>query len=307
MNEADRVPEPARVAIAKVDDVDDLERVRLGLREALRLLGERVVIPRGGVVLVKVNLCALCGPETGVSVDPRLARLLSEWLVEAHDVREVIVGEADATYLDADEAFHVLGWHDVFRGVPRVRLINLSRDERVSVDLSGLYFQELKMPRSLMEADYLISFAKLKTHSVEGMTCVMKNQFGALPEANKLAYHAHLPEAICDAAAVRMPDLCLVDGMIAQEGDGPVYGVPRLMGIIVAGTDAIATDQVCARVIGRTPRRVPHLRLAEDRHLGCSSWEVCGVPIADVARRVDGPNPWQPRWHTLRGRLAGAR
>ena len=69
-----------------------------------------------------------------------------------------------------------------------------------------------------MEADYLISFAKLKTHSMQVISGIMKNQFGALPEKLKVVYHPHLAEVICDLVRVRPPDFCLVDGLDRSRG-----------------------------------------------------------------------------------------
>ena len=41
----------------------------------------------------------------------------------------------------------------------------------------------------LQKADAVIDFAKLKTHGMAGMTCAVKNFFGAIPGTRKPEFH----------------------------------------------------------------------------------------------------------------------
>jgi uncharacterized protein (DUF362 family) len=95
---------------------------------------------------------------------------------------------------------------------------------------------------------------------------------------------------------VRPPDFCLVDGLIAQEGPGPVSGLPRLMRLVIGGTDAVATDHVCARLMGIEPRHVPHLKLAAKQNLGTSSYTVLGCRVEDVFENFDFIPQWRQAW-----------
>lgn len=290
----------AQVGIVRAQNIDDDALVRTKMYDLLDLLQDSIQIPAEARVVIKVNLCLLLDCETGATVDPRLVRFLSEWLLERWSIREIIIAESDATALDADRAFYGLGWDRILVEVPKTRYLNLSNDERVKVKLDGLFFKELEMPRTFMVSDYLISFAKLKTHSMQVISGVMKNQFGALPEKLKVVYHPHLAEVICDLTHVRPPDLCLVDGLIAHEGPGPVSGIPRLMRLIIAGTDAVATDHVCARLMGKDPRRVPHLKLAAEHNLGSTTYTTRGCRIEDVAEDFAFIPRWRQAWMWLR-------
>lgn len=296
----------AKVGIVQADDIDDDALVRSKMFELLDLLQESIHIPAEARVIIKINLCLLLDCETGATVDPRLVKFLAEWLLERCAVKEIILAESDATALNADRAYYGLGWDRVFAGVPKTRYLNLTRDERVKVELPGLYFKEVEMARTYMEADYTISFAKLKTHSIEVISGIMKNQFGILPEKLKVIYHSHLPEVICDMVRVRPPDLCLVDGLIAHEGPGPVNGMPRLMRLIIAGTDPVATDHVCARLMGKDPHSVPHLKLAIKTHLGTGQYTVLGCQIENVAQNFAFIPRWRQVWMWIRERAQHA-
>jgi uncharacterized protein (DUF362 family) len=290
----------AEVGIVKTQNIDDDEQVRTKMYELLDLLQDSIQIPENAQVLVKVNLCLLLDCETGATIDPRLVRYLAEWLLERRSIKEIVIAESDATALNADRAFYVLGWDRILTEVPKTRYLNLSCDERVKVKLDGLFLKELEMPRTFMEADYVISFAKLKTHSMQLISGIMKNQFGVLPEKLKVVYHPHLAEVICDLVQVRPPDFCLVDGIIAHEGPGPVGGIPRMMGLIIGGTDAVATDHACARLMGKDPRHVPHLKLAARRNLGTSQYANLGCRIDDVAQDFAFIPKWRLAWMWMR-------
>jgi uncharacterized protein (DUF362 family) len=290
----------AQVAIVHAQNIDDDALVRSRMYELLDLLRDSIQVPPNARVVIKINLCLLLDCETGATTDPRLVQFLAQWLLDHRSIREIVIAESDATTLNADRAFYGLGWDRILAEVPKTRYLNLSRDERVKVKVNGLFLKEVEMARTFMEADYLISFAKLKMHSMQVITGIMKNQFGALPEKLKVVYHPHLAKVICDVVRIRPPDLCLVDGLIGHEGPGPVSGTPRLMGLIVAGTDAVATDHACARLMGKNPRRVPALKLAARHNLGTTSYATLGCRIEDVAQDFAFIPQWRRAWMLLR-------
>jgi uncharacterized protein (DUF362 family) len=286
----------AQIGIVRAQNIDDDALVQTKMYELLDLLQEDIQVPTDARVLIKVNLCLLLDCETGATIDPRLVKYLAEWLLDRRSIKEIIIAEADATALCADRAFFGLGWDRIIAETPKTRYLNLSGDERVKVKVDGLFLKEVEMSRTFMEADYVISFAKLKTHSMQVISGIMKNQFGAIPEKLKVVYHPQLAEVICDVIRIRPPDLCLVDGLIAHEGPGPVSGIPRVMRLIIGGTDAVATDHVCARLMGKDPRHVPHLKLAVEHNLGTSSYSVLGCRIEDVAEDFAYIPRWRQAW-----------
>lgn len=269
----------AVVAAMRVGDVKNEKEICRTMYALLDVMAPYIELKEASTVLIKVNLCLLIGPETGGTVDPVLVECLVDWLQERCSVKECIIAESDATHLSADLAFQVLGWRERFADKSGCRLMNLSNDEMREVALQGSHFQRLNLSKTYMEADFLISFAKLKTHVQQKISCVMKNQFGANPYKYKITYHPFLEEAICDMNQARMPDLCLIDGLIGMEKKGPVYGVPKVVGLLIAGTDAVATDIFCAQTMGFRPRTVPHLRLAMDRGLGACNFDLLVPPL----------------------------
>jgi uncharacterized protein (DUF362 family) len=59
--------------------------------------------------------------------------------------------------------------------------------------------------------------------------------------------------------------ITVVDGILAMEGDGPIMGSPKPMGLVIVGTTATATDATICRLMQLEPRRIPYLKLAARR------------------------------------------
>jgi uncharacterized protein (DUF362 family) len=58
--------------------------------------------------------------------------------------------------------------------------------------------------------------------------------------------------------------LSVVDGIIAMEGNGPVAGTRKPVGIIAAGTDPVSVDRVCAKLMGFDPEKIALIARAYD-------------------------------------------
>jgi uncharacterized protein (DUF362 family) len=128
--------------------------------------------------------------------------------------------------------------------------------------LAGFWF-----PQSVVEADYVVSLPKMKTHHWMGLTASMKNLYGVLPGLQygwpKNVLHQHgIPETVYDINASLPSLMTIVDGIDCMEGDGPIMGSVKKMGLIVVGTNLPAVDATIARVIGLVPERIPYLTLA---------------------------------------------
>ena len=272
------------IGIAKVQHLQNKSEIKSALVNLLNQMKDRgkINIPPKANVMIKPNICLVKGCETGATVDPFIVKSLVDWLLQNYDIRTITIGEADATELNVNVAFKVLGWEDAFNLYSNVRLLNLTKDEYVDVDLDGSYFKNFKMSKSYMESDFLISVGKLKTHTMTGITCILKNQYGSNPIKYKAQYHDHLDEVICDLNQARLPDLCLVDGIIAMEGAGPVSGIPNPLGLLVVGNDAVAIDHACTRIMGFNPNKISHITLAVKQKLGSTDYEVFGENIEDV-------------------------
>ena len=60
----------------------------------------------------------------------------------------------------------------------------------------------------------------------------------------------------------------VVDAIIAGEGDAPIQGTPRHMGLILASENPVSCDAVAAHLIGVNPKTVGYLEIAGKQNLG---------------------------------------
>src|SRR5262249_5087163 len=146
--------------------------------------------------------------------------------------------------------------------------------------------------QTIAAADVVISLPKLKTHHWAGATLSLKNLFGTLPgicygwPKNELHWRG-IDNSIVDIALTRPPDLAIVDGIIGMAGDGPRNGTPKPLGALVMGTDLVAVDATCCRLMQLNPERVGYLVMARAKRLGLlgeRAIEQLGERIAPLAQ-----------------------
>jgi uncharacterized protein (DUF362 family) len=280
---------PATVAIAHTNERHrSPERVLNLVREALHHLGglSRFVKPRQ-TVLIKPNQTVFYSAEEGCTTDPLVVGALIELAREA-GARRVQVGESSGELLSSIECMQVTGMAAVAEK-HGAELIDLGSDEvanrTVPVPM-GTVLKSVPLPVPLLDADVIIDVPKAKNHHIEPITGALKNWVGVVNQKWRMHNHGdeeHIARFM-DIMTVTRPALCVVDALIAGEGDGPIGNLPRWCGCILASTDPVATDVAIARLMGRDHSKLAFARAAEERGLGIREpIEYLGTPIDDVA------------------------
>ena len=182
--------------------------------------------------------------------------------------REVVVAEGPGHRRDLEYLLVSTGLYDHLKDL-KLRFVDLNVDDVRSVRLRSQFtkLEDIQLPAQLLQADLVVTMPKLKTHHWAVMTASMKNLFGVVPGAvygwpkNILHFHG-IDNSIVDLTATVRPQLSIVDGIVGMEGDGPIMGTPRAVGVIAMGTDPVAVDATCARLIGLDPVRIDYLSTA---------------------------------------------
>lgn len=161
--------------------------------------------------------------------------------------------------------------------------------------------------QDIVNADVYITVPVMKIHD-PGMTCALKNQIGIAPStvygfnkqngvswdnyAHKLLHYSKLPyvwsdKDIVDLSSIAKIKLAVVDALACLE----VTKTPKSdnstlvrMNCIVASADPVATDHVCARLMGLNPDDIEHITLAERQGLGTNNPDLITV----VGATIDG-------------------
>jgi uncharacterized protein (DUF362 family) len=128
----------------------------------------------------------------------------------------------------------------------------------------------------------------MKTHHWAGATLSMKNFFGLVPGSvygwpkNQL-HQIGIDRSIAELHRVFPRSFAIVDGIVGMEGNGPIQGSPKPTGVLVMGSDLVAVDSTCCRIMGIDPESLQYLRLAAERgHLSADRIEQRAESIASV-------------------------
>jgi uncharacterized protein (DUF362 family) len=281
----------SRVAILQTGKNPAEAEIRETVRSAVEAVGgmRRFVRPKD-LVIIKPNLVISLPAETGATVDWRVTRTVAELVREAGG--RPVIGESCGTGGDTEKVFEKTG-HAALRD-QGYEVVDFKKIEDVELSIPGAQvIREVKVPRLVHEADVIINIPKIKTHDQIPMSGALKNMKGALAEKEKNRLHKDgLNQGVAEINALLKPKLVIVDGIIAQEGLGPVFGDPVEMDLILAGADSVAIDTVLCRIMEIDPNEVLCIRFAEEMGLGTSRMEeieIIGRPIREVQRRFKSP------------------
>lgn len=221
---------------------------------------------RGRRVLLKPNLVEY-ETERVINTHPAVVAGAAEALRRA-GAASVVVAEGPGHRRDIEYLVRGTGLHDYLRDVG-ARFVDLNHDDVWQVALASRFtgLHALQLPGELLAADLIVSMPKLKTHHWAGMTCSLKNLFGCVPGAvygwpKNLLHFRGIDNSIVDLGATIRPGLAIVDAVVGMEGDGPIMGSAKPVGCLVLGTDAVAVDATCARLMGLDPARIRYLEMA---------------------------------------------
>lgn len=259
-------PSEARVAVLKVPTYDG--NLEAALLDGLRAIGIDV---RSASVLLKPNLVEY-DPGTVINTDPRLVAS-AVLAFRRMGARTVTVADGPAHRRDTVYVVERSGMGDALRAVD-APFIDLNVDEvrRVRLDSRYTDMEELWLPRSVVDADVVVSMPKMKMHHWAGVTLSLKNCFGCIPGRvygwpKNILHWVGIEPAILDVAAAVRPDLAIVDGVTAMQGNGPLDGTAVSVGVVVVADDPVAADVVSAGLMGVDPSQLAYLAEA-GRFLG---------------------------------------
>jgi uncharacterized protein (DUF362 family) len=278
------VPTTSAVALLPADRYDlDLSDV---VGRGLQLLKVDV---RGKRVLLKPNLVEYESDRV-INTHPALVAGAAQALLRA-GAESIVVAEGPGHRRDIEYLVTSTGFHDHLRDVG-VRFVDLNHDDVLEVPLASRFTElgSLKLPVELLQADLVVSMPKLKTHHWAGITCSLKNLFGTVPGAvygwpKNILHWRGIENSILDLAATIRPGLAIVDGIVGMEGDGPIMGTPKPVGCVVMGSDPVAVDATCARVMGLRPEKMRYLHEAGEflGNLRSSAIVQRGEPLSRFA------------------------
>jgi uncharacterized protein (DUF362 family) len=266
-----------------------------------RLLAELRLDVRGRSVVLKPNLVEF-EPGSSINTNPLLVHAAFE-AFRAMGASSVRIAEGPGHRRNTLDLADAAGYFKIVPGFEDLFVdLNLDDVTRIRPSRQFSRLEKLYLPNTALGADLLVSMAKMKTHHWAGATLSMKNLFGTVPSGiygwpKNVLHWAGIPECIADLHAAFPRQFAIVDGVVGMEGNGPIQGVPKHVGVLVAGSDPLSVDATCCRIMRIDPYKVDYLRLASgevESHLAEQNIRQIGESIAAVATPFELPPtfPW---------------
>jgi uncharacterized protein (DUF362 family)/ferredoxin len=249
------------------------------VKEAIFLTGGmESVVDKGDKVYLKPNFVAPRESKKGVTTDMEIIRVVADEVRRCGGLP--ILYETPATEFDKESVYNILGVRD-FARKNGINLVDGSVEMiRVPVP-GGKVLKSIQIPRMLHKAK-ILNLPKLKTHVSAKMTCGMKNLIGLLPDPEKRRVHVRgVHASIADISRVFRPVLTVVDATTCMHGDGPTYGDPIEVGLIIAGKDPLSVDKIGSQVMGLAWQDVKYIHLFDGSTDG-KEIQVVGAPPTET-------------------------
>ena len=274
-------PRPSAVAVVKAANYE------AGLTgQMARGIAECGLDVRGKRVLLKPNLVEF-DAATCINTDARVVAAAVE-VFERMGAAEVLIGEGPGHRRDTWDLAEQAGYRSIIPNFDR-RFTDLNRDD-VGLMKSVIAGDDLFFPNSVLRADLIVSLAKMKTHHWAGATLSMKNFFGIVPgnvygwPKNQLHFYG-INESIIALHRVFGPkSFAVVDGIVGMEGNGPIQGSPKPVGVLVMGNDLVAVDSTCCRIMGLRPEKISYLTDSSYGNFTTEGIEQRGENVIEVTK-----------------------
>ena len=263
--------------------------------DVIKSIGNKTILIKPNMVLANIPACA---------TDPIAVKSILDFL-KPHFSRQILIGESTAAFKDVTtlDLFNQYGY-SFLKDEYNVKFIDLNTAGHEYRHILGADNRPnfIRVTKPFLDPDvYIISAAKMKTHSQCIVTLSLKNILMAAPvndyQKNDWKYgdkfDMHIfPDAAANAplfynlflmAHYVYPDLAVIDGYEGMEGNGPGGGTPIASRIAIASLDALAADTIGATVMGFDPEIIPYLKFIKQGGFGngeIKDIKVIGTPLS---------------------------
>jgi uncharacterized protein (DUF362 family) len=238
------------------------------------LKGKQLVI-KPNMVVTNKELCAT--PKDSL-------RALLEYLKPIYK-GQVIIAESSSS-VNSSDGFKNYGYTDLERdyNVKFVDLNSTGPGKPYFIIDRDLHLDRIEVADIFANPEYyVISICRPKTHNTVVMTGGTKNIIMAAPlnpgsvnGGRPISYKRNMHSGGSRWLHYNMfllmqsirPDFTIIDGVEGMEGNGPINGTPVDHRIALAGTDVVAVDSMCARLMGIPLENIGYLNYCAAAGIG---------------------------------------
>ena len=230
--------------------------------------GMKAFVKPGQTVTIKPNIGWDRTPELAANTNPKLIGSIVKECFAA-GAKDVFV--FDHTCDNWQKAYATSGIEKAAKdaGAKVVSGASESNYKEVSVT-KGKSLKKAKVHEKIIDCDVFINVPVLKHHGGAHVSFAMKNLMGIVWDRG--FWHSNdLHQCIADMVSYRKPDLNIIDGYRVLKKNGP-KGVSAsdvsLEKSQIISTDIVAADAAAAKIFGKEPETIGHIKIANDMGFG---------------------------------------
>ena len=230
--------------------------------------GMKNFVKAGQTVVVKPNIGWDRAPEFGSNTHPGLvAKIVQECL--AAGAKDVFV--FDKTCDNWQKAYATSGIEKAAKDAGAKVISGDSESNYTEVSIpKGKTLKNAKVHEKIIECDVFINVPVLKHHDGAQISLAMKNLMGIVWD--RRYWHSNdLQQCIADMVSYRKPDLNIIDGYRVLKRNGPKgrsIEDASLEKAQIISTDIVAADAAAAKIFGKEPETIAHIRIASEMGFG---------------------------------------
>ncbi len=237
-------------------------------------------------VVLKPNLIIAKGPELSATTHPLVIKAVVRWL-NAHNVTDITLAESSGGLYNAEYMKNIYQVCGMKQLEPMLKL-NMDFSAQTVNCKEGFTNHSFHLITPIVKADYIINICKLKTHAMTGYSGGIKNLFGTIPGLEKPQMHYRWPNIsdfshmLLELAQTVSPQLTIIDGIDAMEGNGPTGGTSHPLHLLLAAKDFYTQDYFAAGLMGLDPMKIEMIHQAVETGLAFpDKIKLAGDPVPD--------------------------
>ncbi|MBF0466517.1 MAG: DUF362 domain-containing protein [Nitrospirae bacterium] len=256
------------------------------------------LIKEGTRVLIKPNFLLAYPPDKAVTTHPLVVKAIAEYVLNLGASVQISDSSGSPTNI-FNQILKVGGYQDALKGLD-VTFKDFTRSVMVNTASS---FKNIEIAEDALKAEVIINAAKLKTHTQMRLTLAVKNLFGTIVGLKKPQWHMKVgenrekfAELLVTLYSLLKPQINILDGILAMEGDGPgSSGIPRNMGVLMGSSDAVTLDMAVCEMLNIAPlwlytnKAALKLDLIKDYTIEGEMDEVTGFVFPKETSMLFGP------------------
>jgi len=279
---------PAKVCLVKGNDRRDITY------QALKKIEDEILASIGNKkILIKPNFVITTRQLAATHVDA--VRGILDFL-KPHHKKQIIIGESTISREGTFDGYKNYGYLALEKEY-NVKLVDLNHQPWQYRYIFGRGHRPtpIRIISTFLDPDlYIISAAKMKTHDRVVTTLSLKNVLlgaplndykkndkGLMHSIYNFSREAVLHYNMFHLAQEIYPDLGVIDGFEAMEGNGPTGGTPVDARIALASLDPLAMDTLATKLMGFEPSKIMYLTSMAEAGMGQGNLDkiqVLGTP-----------------------------